>query len=204
MSLQRDNLSATPRETSEPKAGSGAVPVWLIVLFGVLFYSGQLYINEYAGEFSPQVYDPYSSLAAVKKANPQGEDLVAKGEELFSVRCAVCHQAAGGGVAGQFPPLAGSEWVQTPGPGRPIRIVLNSVIGEIQVKGETFNNPAMPPWRDLTSDEEVAAILTYIRQAWGNKAPPVKPQQVKEVREKTSDRGRQWTAPELLEIPESE
>jgi mono/diheme cytochrome c family protein len=204
MSLQRDNSSATGLENSEPKAGSGPVPVWLIVLFGVIFYSGQLYINEYAGEFSPLVYDPYPSLAAVKKANPQGEDLVAKGEELFSVRCAVCHQAAGLGVAGQFPPLAGSEWVQAPGPGRPIRIVLNSVIGEIQVKGETFNNPAMPPWRDLTTDEEVAAILTYVRQAWGNKAPPVKPQQVKEVREKTSDRGRQWTAPELLEIPESE
>jgi mono/diheme cytochrome c family protein len=130
--------------------------------------------------------------------------MFATGQELFLVRCLACHQATGLGLPGQFPPLAGSDWVLTPGPGRPARIILNSVTGEIKVKGEIYNNPAMPPWRDITSDEEIAAILTYVRQAWGNNASPVKPEQIKEIREKTSDRGTQWTAPELLTVPETE
>ena len=189
----------------EPRTGSAPVPVWLIVLFGVLFYAGQLYLAENAGGFNSQVYEPYSSFAEVRKANPDlGVDMVALGQELFSSRCGVCHGPLGQGQPGKFPPLAGSEWVRAPSPGRPIRIVLNSVNGEIQVKGETYNDPAMPPWRDAATDEEIAAILTYVRQAWGNNAPPVKPEQVKEIREKTSDRGTQWTAPELLTVPETE
>jgi mono/diheme cytochrome c family protein len=205
MSAENETCFPIGVKGDEPRAGSAPVPVWLIVLFGVLFYAGQLYLAENAGGFNSQVYEPYSSFAEVRKANPDlGVDMFAKGQELFSVRCSVCHQPNGLGQPGKYPPLAGSEWVLAPGPGRPIRIVLNSVIGEIQVKGAMYNDPAMPPWRDITSDEELAAILTYVRQSWGNNAPPVKPEQVKEIREKTNDRGTQWTAPELLTVPETE
>ena len=192
-------------EGAEPVSGSAPVPVWLVVLFGVLFYAGQLYLAENAGGFNSQVYEPYSSFAEVRKANPDlGVDLFAKGQEQFGIRCVACHQASGLGVPGQFPPLAGSEWVLTPGPGRATRIVLDSITGPIQVKGMTFDNPGMIPWRKDATDEEIAAILTYVRQAWGNNASAIKPEQVKEIREKTSDRGTQWTVPELLAVPETE
>jgi mono/diheme cytochrome c family protein len=56
------------------------------------------------------------------------------------------------------------------------------------------------------SDEQIAAILTFVRgnQEWGHSAPPVTPEQVKKIRDGTADKPDQWTAPELLQVPETE
>jgi mono/diheme cytochrome c family protein len=60
----------------------------------------------------------------------------------------------------------------------------------------------MVPWKDALTDEEIAAVLTYVRQnpEWGNKAPEVKPQRVKAVREKTKSRNRPYSQEELLKV----
>ena len=116
--------------------------------------------------------------------------------------CAVCHGPEGRGLEGQFPPLAGSEWVLAPGPNRLIRIALNGLAGPIKVLGRDFNS-AEPAWRDVLSDEEIAAVLTYVRTngKWGNTAAPVFPAQVKAIREATRSRTGPWTAAELQAIP---
>jgi mono/diheme cytochrome c family protein len=62
----------------------------------------------------------------------------------------------------------------------------------------------MVPWRDTFSDDEIAAVLTYVRREWGNKAADVKPERVKEVREKTKDRVLPWTPDELMKVSPAE
>ena len=81
------------------------------------------------------------------------------GKELFEMNCSACHQVTGMGVPGAFPALAGNAFVQ--GPATPVATtVLNGRGG-------------MPSFRDDLSRAQIATILTYVRSAWGNKAPPI-------------------------------
>lgn len=101
------------------------------------------------------------------------------GEKIFNVYCAACHQNDGKGASGRFPPLAGTDWV-TGDKKRLIGIVLNGLEGSIVVNGETYIN-AMPQ-HGFLNDEEVAKVLTYIRQNFGNKASEVTTEEVSKVR----------------------
>jgi mono/diheme cytochrome c family protein len=190
----------------EVLAGSAPTPIWLFVLLSLLMFWGIHYMDEQGGGFHASVYRPHRSLDQIQAMIPrdEGEILFASGQRLYGVYCSVCHQPGGQGAPGQFPPLAQSEWVDTPGDDRLIRIVLDGLQGPITVRGQTYNL-AMPPFGDLLRDEEVAAILTYIRQnqIWGNNAPAVSPDRVTEIRQATAARNAAWTAAELLRIPEN-
>ncbi len=83
-------------------------------------------------------------------------ELAARGEKVYAANCATCHQANGQGVAGAFPALAGSQMVNGPKAGQ-IDILLNG-------------KNAMPPWKGALSDTEIAAVITYTRNNWSNKA----------------------------------
>ncbi len=108
--------------------------------------------------------------------------VVAGGEKIFSVYCATCHQKDGKGASGRFPPLTGTDWV-TGDKKRLIGIVLNGMQGSIVVNGETYIN-AMPQ-HGFLSDDEIANVLTYIRQNFGNRASEVKPDEVRRFRKET-------------------
>jgi mono/diheme cytochrome c family protein len=103
----------------------------------------------------------------------------------------------------QFPPLAGSEWVNAAGPNRVIRIALHGLTGPIQVKGQDWDFN-MVPFGDILSDAELAAVISHVRNSFGNSASMVKPEQVKAVREKTAGRSQAWTAPELQAVAEND
>ena len=113
--------------------------------------------------------------------------------------CTTCHQKDGNGLpAAQFPPLAGSEWVQG-SEDRLIRLTLHGLIGPIEVKGVKYPGAVpMTPFKFL-SDAEVADVLTFVRNSFGNKADPVSPQTVKKVREATKDQATFYQASELKE-----
>lgn len=123
---------------------------------------------------------------------------VRDGAKLYAATCTACHQAHGLGLPGQFPPLAGSEWV-TGSEERLIRIILHGLVGEIEVEGEMFNG-AMPTWGPSFKDEELAAVATYVRQSWGNKAAPIATATVTRIRLANAGRTTPWTAKELLAI----
>ena len=199
---------ATHIEPAEPTVGSARPPIWLFVLFGALFYGSQLYVDGHSGGFHAQVYEPYPSIEFVNDLQVKSEDdvFIAKGKLIYGNYCAVCHQASGLGSPGQFPPLAGSEWALAAGPGKIIRLVLDGGQGPMEVKGQVYGTAAMPPWKDVLKDEDIAAVLTFVRQnkEWGNNAPPVKPQQVKAIREKMKDRAAPWDPAELKNAPENE
>jgi mono/diheme cytochrome c family protein len=122
----------------------------------------------------------------------------AEGRRVFETTCAACHQPTGMGKDGTAPRLAGSEWVQAAGGDRIVRIALNGLSGPINVKGQDWNL-TMPPWRDNFSDDQIAAVLTYIRSQWDNKAGPIKPELVKAARAE-SHPGPE-SSDELLKIP---
>ena len=179
-------------------AGSDPAPVWLFVLLAVLFYWGLQYLDRHAGGFNTLVYEPNLSYKAVEDLQPktEGGELIAQGKLVFNTACMACHQATGLGVPGQFPPLAGSEWVLAEGPNRIIRLVLSGFMGPVTVNGQSFNG-VMPPWKDTLKDEDIAAAVTFIRNSWGNKGSPVTPEQVKAIRDEVKDRAAPWTAEEL-------
>ncbi|MBU6399728.1 MAG: cytochrome c [Verrucomicrobia bacterium] len=105
------------------------------------------------------------------------------GKQLFTTICALCHQPDGRGIAGKFPPLAGSDFLNAD-KDRAIKTVLNGRQGEILVNGQTFNN-SMPSFP--LSDEDIAAALTYVYHSFGNSGQLVSATEVKTLRGQKDD-----------------
>lgn len=109
------------------------------------------------------------------------------GRQVYQRVCATCHLPSGKGQEGVARSLVGSEWAL--GQEKDLaRILLDGKEGEIGL---------MPPQRSLLSNEEIAAVLTYIRNAWGNEGSPVSPSTVEDVRQATASRKKPWTEEEL-------
>jgi len=119
--------------------------------------------------------------------------VIARGKRMY-VQCLSCHQANGRGLYPVYPPLVDSEFVL----GDPVRlasIIMHGLEGPIEVLGRRYDQQ-MPPV-PIKDDADIAAVMTYVRQAWGNDAPPVGPEIVREVRESTIGRGRPLSADDL-------
>jgi len=117
------------------------------------------------------------------------------GERVYRTYCATCHQADGRGVPGAFPPLRQTDWVEGD-KGRLIRLVLNGLQGRVVVQGEVYEG-VMTPHNFLT-DDQIAAVLTYVRQHFGNTASAVSPDAVTAVRT-ANERDGLWTPGALQE-----
>ena len=94
----------------------------------------------------------------------------AAGASVYAARCASCHQPAGTGVPGAFPPLTGDPVVNGPAAAH-LAVVLNGLHGK-SIAGVAYAG-AMPPWGALLSDAEIMAVVNHERASWGNHAPPV-------------------------------
>ena len=101
-------------------------------------------------------------------------------ELLYNIYCRNCHQNDGNGDGSRFPPLAGSEWVNSDKTVL-INVVLNGLTGAITVKGQNYNE-AMPAHASFLTDKEISEILTYVRRSWGNKSGPISEKEVADVR----------------------
>ena len=126
--------------------------------------------------------------------NPQA----AKGEALYLVSCGACHQSNGQGLEGIAPPLAGTRWPNEPEE-RLARIVLHGLRGSITVADKEYNLEM--PALGFFNDQDIAAILTYIRAAWGKPAESVSEEPIGKIRTQTRERIDSWTVEELLSSP---
>ncbi len=191
--------SAAALDAAEPKAAPGVVPVWLFFLLFVVLFLGMYYFDQRGGWFKGEVYAPYASLAELEEYQPAkgGVDL-GRGRAVYENVCALCHNPDGAGKPNQAPPLAGSDWV-IGSTARLIVIPLAGLTGPIEVKGQQWNL-AMPAMGAALSDDDLAAVLTYMRQSWGNKAPEVTPEQVKAIRAQLGGRSQPFTAAELMTV----
>ncbi len=102
------------------------------------------------------------------------------GEAIYLDRCAACHGRAGEGTAGLFPALRGSAVVQAPRPQTLIRVVLEG--GRAAATDAAPTGAAMPGFASLLDNDEIAAVLAYIRNSWGNASAPPRPAQVERMR----------------------
>ena len=166
-----------------------------------IFWGG-LYLAFNSGGFRADIYESnavsWAGGGTVAAAPP---DPKVVGKRVFSQNCVVCHQATGLGVAGQFPPLAGSEWVNSDsihGDNHLVLLMLHGHQGLMEVKGQAYNNN-MPAWKQLT-DDEIAYLLTYIRSDWGNNAPPIASSFVALLRKESESQSEQYKQPELMAV----
>ena len=148
---------------------------------GMLKVEGDNVKEIYSGKEVDEAYLGDESIASsIKSANDKEPAKVAKaetkvgGRELFEKNCSMCHQVSGLGVEGVFPPLAKSDFLQKIASGKDrkelVDIVLNGRTGKITVNGKEFNG-IMTPVSGL-SDDDLAAVLTFVTSTWGNKAKP--------------------------------
>lgn len=195
------------REKLEPQEGMEPMPLWLIGVICVVLLSGGYYLGNYNGGWSATGFDERAGLSAAgatgaaKAAAADENSLEAKmklGKRVYTTNCASCHTPTGLGVPGQYPPLAGSEWVLER-PHHVVALVLHGLQGPVTVKGNTYNN-VMAAWGKQLNDRQIAAVVTYIRNEWGNQASLVTAEQVAAVRAETSARTQAYTEAELQKL----
>jgi len=164
---------------------------------------------------SETVYGPTD-----KKLSKADKKLYDLGKEVYhrEALCVTCHQADGKGIDsfpdkgkptfGSYPSLAKmtgyptNPWIDGE-PDRAIKLVLNGMYGKMTFLGKQYGDvaagqAAMTPLGQMLKDDEIAGVLTYVRQSWGNNLPPVTPAQVKKVREATKGRTAMYTPEEIL------
>ena len=199
--------AAIQREKREPRVGLEPLSIWLIAVYGLALFFGGAYLGRYSGNFSGDSLDiAFSPAKAHGPGGPGGAAAPTelspadRGKKIFSANCATCHQMTGQGVAGQYPPLAGSEYVNG-GTRRIGMIVLKGLVGPVKVKGAQFGTAQMQAWDTTLTDQKIADVLTFIRQEWGNTGGPVAAAQISALRKELATRKESWTEPDLLAVP---
>lgn len=178
---------AYERENYEPEELANPLPKWFAVMSACLVVWGFGYFY-FQGVVPADAGDRRTAIA------PAGS-VPADGKVIYAANCVACHQGTGLGIAGAFPPLAASEWVLTD-PQIPAQILLHGMQGPIEVAGQSYSG-VMPVMAHLSNDE-LAAVLNYIRSDWGNNAPEVTSEWFAEQRDLFSDRGPWEGAAELM------
>jgi nitrite reductase (NO-forming) len=129
-------------------------------------YSGKEVDSVYLGDRAGNNLQAVTTAATAHAAGTlTKEDQIAAGRQLFAGTCSVCHQANGEGLPNVFPPLAKSDLLAAD-PKRAMTIVTHGLTGKVTVNGHEYDS-VMPPMSQLT-DDEVANILTYVLNSWGN------------------------------------
>ncbi|MDR9418625.1 c-type cytochrome [Gracilimonas sp.] len=187
---------AALRERVLPGEGNERGPWWLYAIIFITFAFGFFYIGYYFGDFSYQPHQLYISNAEAEvPAEPVELTQVELGESIYGRVCSTCHQANGEGVEGAFPTLVGTDYVNG-NVGRFAGIIIHGLYGEIEVNGVTYNGN-MPAWGEQISDEEVAAVMTYVRNSFGNDGGDVPVDSIKSYNDIYGNRTSQWEVGEL-------
>src|SRR5512133_2783473 len=163
---------AQAREQEDPSERNRPIPliVAVITLAVVIFGVAYILLSEPFGQVD---LGDRRTVADLRAPAAGMVGAAADGKQVFTANCVACHQATGKGLPGVFPPLDGSEWVA--GDERVVaNILLHGIDGELTVAGNTFKG-SMPPFQQL-GDAELAAVASYVRSSWSNKAGPIKPE----------------------------
>jgi mono/diheme cytochrome c family protein len=158
------------REQDDPSERERPIPTLVALITLAVVISGVAYIL-LSEPFGQVDLGDRRTLADLRAPAPGAPGAAADGKTVFTANCVACHQATGKGLPGVFPPLDGSEWVV--GDARILaNILLHGISGDITVAGTTYKG-AMPSFKRL-SDLELAAVASYVRSEWSNKAGAIK------------------------------
>lgn len=120
------------------------------------------------------------ALSAKTAAKPPEKPSIAKGKVVYSTYCLTCHQADGGGVPNMNPPLIKTSYVLGDKT-KLIKILLHGLNEEVEINGSYYTNPM--PAHNFLKDEDIANVLSFVRNNFGNKAPVVTTAEVKKLRD---------------------
>lgn len=123
------------------------------------------------------------------------DDQLTLGKTVYMTTCVACHQPTGAGLPMVFPPITNSPYINGSAE-RLAAIILKGNAGPFTVDGKPYNN-VMVPQEMVLDDTKIAAVMTYVRANFGNKADAVKPELVTATRKKFLDRKTPWTQAEL-------
>ncbi len=160
------------------------------------YLAGTFKIEDAAPSAEDAAYGP------TRKLSDAEQKTYALGKQVFTrdAHCATCHQPNGQGIPNIYPTLAKSDWIENDE--RLIKIALKGLWGPIEVNGQHFDPskgvPPMMGFGGLLNDEELAAVLSYVRQSFGNNGPFITPNQVKQVRAATAERVNFYMTDEIL------
>ncbi|HSY20142.1 MAG TPA: cytochrome c [Candidatus Acidoferrales bacterium] len=181
--MSDESKSCSVPSTAEPTATPSTVPMWIVVATLLLLFIGFVFFDRHSGWFDAKVYAPYASAEQLDNAQPKSGAAaqMAQGKKNYEMFCGACHGTDGAGKLGQAPPLAGSEIVITKGFHRLAMIPLEGLSGPIKIKSQDWNL-VMAPMGAALPDADLAAVLTYMRNSWGNKAGEVTADDVKAIK----------------------
>ena len=153
---------------------------------GILKVEGEENEKVFGGKIEEKIYNPGTSVSEVAEETNDEEQVaemsmaekMERGKQVYTQSCLACHQATGAGIPNAFPPLAESDYLNAD-VHRAIEVVKFGLTGEIEVNGNVYNS-AMP--KQNISDEDVAAVLTYVYNNWGNNETEVTQEMVKKVK----------------------
>lgn len=185
-----------PRLRENPDPHERAYPIpWPVLGVAALVLAWAVYYILTTGRDDDPALGDRRTMATLQGKAPGAAGSI-DGAQIYAAQCVACHQASGAGLAGVFPPLAGSEWVS--GSDKVLAtIVLHGVTGKLTVKGVDYSG-VMPAFQDKLGDAEIAAVLSHIRANFGNSSPAISAELVKTAREAGKDRAQPWNGDEEL------
>ena len=145
--------------------------------------------------FKLLIFSFLATAVFAEDAKPKAPDAetMKRGLAVYSRTCIACHQPTGMGIPPVFPPLAGSEWIAKSA-SIAVRNITNGMQGPVTVKGMNYNS-MMPPVAGVT-DKDIADVVTYVNNSFGNSGAAVTEEEVKAIKAKYADRKTPWTAAE--------
>ncbi len=161
------------------------------------YVAGRLKLGQAPPSDEDKKYGP------TRKLDEAQQKVYEQGKAIFSrdAHCITCHQANGQGLPNIYPPLTSKEWIAGDDV-RLIKIALKGLWGPLEVDGKRFDPtkgvPPMMGFGPMLNDQEMAAVLTYVRQSFGNDYDPIAPEAVGKVRKATSGRANFWMVDELM------
>ena len=185
---------ARERENPDPTEKNRPVPTGLLAIVAAMVAFGVSYIVINQGNDAPELGD--NRTLATLEGKPAGAGGAADGAQVYAANCVACHQATGAGLPGVFPPLAASEWVVAADK-VPVNILLHGITGKLTVKDVAYSGQ-MPAFKEKLNDDEIAAVLNYVRSNFGNSAGKISADIVKAEREAGKDRKDPWNGDEDL------
>lgn len=160
-------------------------------------------VDSGAGGFEAPAEIEFVEFTPPKHLSPENQKVYKLGAKVYQrhSHCGTCHLTHGKGNGTVYPPLVGSPWVNG-SEERLVKMALHGMWGKITVKGKTYDPalgvPPMTAFRSLLNDEELAAVLTFVRNTWDNNASVIEPETVKRIRAETDERTTFWRPQELL------
>lgn len=192
--IEQPKHDARQRENPDPYERNYPVPLAVLAAVTAVVVWAVYYILATQRDDDPALGDRRTM--ATLEAKSKTTSASADGAQIYAAQCVACHQASGAGLTGVFPPLAGSEWVL--GSDKvTANILLHGITGTLTVKGSVYNG-AMPSFKGKLDDNEIAAVLSYVRTNFGNTAGKVSADLVKTEREAGKDRTMPWNGDEDL------